>query len=121
MALFVGLSLTLTACGDDPDPEPPAPTLSVNGSASIEANGTVYGDITVTAENTDWSVEVTVYVRQDLRRSGIGKLLYRTLEESLQRIGILNMNACIAVPREAIVFRNGMVTKCKEKKTTKNR
>ena len=47
MALFVGLSLTLTACGDDPDPEPPAPTLSVNGSASIEANGTVYGDITV--------------------------------------------------------------------------
>ena len=59
MALIVGLSLTLTACGGDPDPEPPAPTLSVNGSASIEANGTVYGDITVTAENTDWSVEVT--------------------------------------------------------------
>ena len=54
MAFFVGLSLTLTACGGDP--EPPAPTLSVNGSASIEANGTVYGDITVTAENTDWAV-----------------------------------------------------------------
>ena len=60
MALFVGLSLTLTACGGgDDDPEPPAPTLSVNGSASIEANGTVSGDITVTAGNTDWSVEVT--------------------------------------------------------------
>ena len=63
MALIVGFSLTLVSCGpdddDDPVPEPPAPTLSVNGSASIEANGTVYGDITVTAENTDWSVEVT--------------------------------------------------------------
>ena len=54
MALIVGLSLTLVSCGPDDDP-----TLSVNGSASIEANGTVYGDITVTAENTDWSVEVT--------------------------------------------------------------
>lgn len=43
MALFVGLSLTLTACvGGDDDPEPPAPTLSVNGSASIEANGMVW-------------------------------------------------------------------------------
>ena len=56
MALIVGLSLTLVSCGPDDDP---VPTLSVNGSASIEANGTVYGDITVTAENTDWSVEVT--------------------------------------------------------------
>lgn len=48
----------------------------------------------------DWSVEVTVYVRKDSRRSGVGKLLYRALEDSLKRIGILNMNACIAVPKE---------------------
>ena len=86
-----------------------------------EILGYAYADKLKNRKAYDWSVEVTVYVRQDLRRSGIGKLLYRTLEESLQRIGILNMNACIAVPREAIVFRNGMVTKCKEKKTTKNR
>lgn len=58
MAVFVGLSLTLTACGSDKEPEL-VPTISVNGSASIEANGTVDGDITVTAENTDWSVDVT--------------------------------------------------------------
>lgn len=48
----------------------------------------------------DWSVEVTVYVRKDSRRSGVGKLLYLALEDSLKRIGVLNMNACIAVPRE---------------------
>jgi phosphinothricin acetyltransferase len=29
---------------------------------------------------------------------GIGKLLYMALEESLKNMGILNMNACIAVP-----------------------
>lgn len=48
----------------------------------------------------DWSVEVTVYVRKDLRRSGVGKLLYHALEDSLKRIGVLNMNACIALPKE---------------------
>lgn len=48
----------------------------------------------------DWSVEVTVYVRKDSRKSGIGKLLYHALEDSLKRIGVLNMNACIAIPRE---------------------
>lgn len=48
----------------------------------------------------DWSVEVTVYVRKDSRKSGVGKLLYQALEDSLKRIGILNMNACIAIPKE---------------------
>lgn len=48
----------------------------------------------------DWSVEVTVYVREDSRRAGIGRQLYHALEASLKRIGILNMNACIALPKE---------------------
>ena len=47
----------------------------------------------------DWSVEVTVYVRKDARRMGIGKMLYGELEKLLQGIGVLNMNACIAVPK----------------------
>lgn len=47
----------------------------------------------------DWSVEVTIYVRKDSRRSGVGKLLYHALEDSLKRIGVLNMNACIALPK----------------------
>ena len=48
----------------------------------------------------NWSVEVTVYVRKDSRRAGVGKALYHALEDSLKRIGVLNMNACIARPKE---------------------
>lgn len=47
----------------------------------------------------DYSVETTIYIRQDKRGLGIGKALYRVLEASLLDMGILNMNACIAVPR----------------------
>lgn len=48
----------------------------------------------------DWSVETTIYLAQDVRRQGIGRRLYLALEESLRRMGILNLNACIGVPRE---------------------
>lgn len=47
----------------------------------------------------DWSVEVTVYVKKEARRSGIGRMLYTALEDSLKQMGVLNMNACISVPR----------------------
>ena len=44
----------------------------------------------------DWSVETTVYVRMDEKRNGIGRRLYECLEQSLRKMGVLNMNACIA-------------------------
>ena len=44
----------------------------------------------------DWSVETTIYVRQDCKRQGVGRKLYETLETSLKSMGVLNMNACIA-------------------------
>lgn len=47
----------------------------------------------------DWSVEVTVYIKQSERRNGVGRALYKSLERVLNAIGILNMNACIAVPK----------------------
>lgn len=56
VALFVVLSLSFTSCSSSSDD--PEPTMSVNGTASIEADGTVIGDIMVTAENTDWTVNV---------------------------------------------------------------
>lgn len=46
----------------------------------------------------DWSVETTIYLDQDFRRMGIGRILYEMLEKELKDIGILNMNACIASP-----------------------
>jgi phosphinothricin acetyltransferase len=44
----------------------------------------------------DWAVETSIYVRMDLKRRGIGSLLYNALEEALKKQGILNVNACIA-------------------------
>lgn len=46
----------------------------------------------------DWAVETTIYVKQNRHKMGIGKLLYNALESSLKNMGILNMNASIAVP-----------------------
>lgn len=46
----------------------------------------------------DWSVETTVYIREDCKRKGYGKALYDQLERSLKGMGILTMNACIGSP-----------------------
>lgn len=46
----------------------------------------------------DWAVETSVYVRKDLRRQGVGRMLYDSLERLLSAQGILNMEACIACP-----------------------
>ena len=46
----------------------------------------------------DWAVETSLYVRQGVRRTGIGTALYAALETCLQEQGILNLNACIAYP-----------------------
>lgn len=44
----------------------------------------------------DWCVETTVYVREDQRKSGIGKKLYVELEKLLAKQNVLNLYACIA-------------------------
>ena len=44
----------------------------------------------------DWSVETTIYVREDKKGGGYGKKLYLELEERLKKQNILNMYACIA-------------------------
>lgn len=47
----------------------------------------------------DWSVETTIYLRGDQKRNGVGRALYNELERVLREIGILNMNACIALAK----------------------
>ena len=49
----------------------------------------------------DWAVETSVYVRNGLTRSGLGRLLYTGLETALAAQGITNANACIAYPAGA--------------------
>ena len=44
----------------------------------------------------DWAVETSIYVDQDCKRSGCGKLLYQALEKILKRQHISNLYACIA-------------------------
>lgn len=46
----------------------------------------------------DWSAELSIYIDKSYRRCGIGRKLYRTMEELLKEMGILNVNACIAYP-----------------------
>lgn len=46
----------------------------------------------------DWCVETSIYVSQEKKGLGIGKLLLERLESVCGRMGILNMNACIACP-----------------------
>lgn len=44
------------------------------------------------------SVEMTIYLRKDARRHGYGKKLYSLMENVLQEMRILNLNACIGYP-----------------------
>lgn len=64
----------------------------------------------------DWAVETSIYVRKESRRSGIGRLLYSALEETLSKQNFLNLNACIAytekedpfLPADSVKFHHSM-------------
>ena len=59
MIMLSTFSWSLSACSSDEDA--PSPVLSVNNTlVHVEANGLTNDDIIVTAENTDWSVDVKV-------------------------------------------------------------
>lgn len=50
-----------------------------------------------------WSVETSLYVRQDLRHQGLGSALHRALEEQLRRQHVCNLCACITYPNPASI------------------
>lgn len=61
----------------------------------------------------DWSVETTVYVKQDKHAQGFGKALYHQLEIELKNKQIVNMLACITYPNsKSIEFHSklGFIT-----------
>ncbi|SFB74079.1 GNAT family N-acetyltransferase [Butyrivibrio sp. YAB3001] len=73
---------------------------------AVDDNGKILGYAYATSfkgrKAYDWSVESTVYVREDHKRGGVGKKLYEALETSLAKMGILNVNACIAFLKEGV-------------------
>ena len=48
----------------------------------------------------DWCVETSIYLAKDMREKGIGKLLYKALEDALKEMHVLNANACITYVQE---------------------
>ncbi|MBR0596431.1 GNAT family N-acetyltransferase [Sinanaerobacter chloroacetimidivorans] len=46
----------------------------------------------------DWSVETTIYLKQDKRKQGVGRKLYEAMECILKEMHIINLNACIGYP-----------------------
>lgn len=46
-------------------------------------------------------MEASIYIASDARGQGLGRKLYDALERALRVMGVLNINACIAVPRTA--------------------
>ena len=66
--------------------------------AKDEILGYAYAGSFVDRAAYDWSAEATIYIRQDLHRLGLGRLLYDALEAVLRKMNILNVYACIAYP-----------------------
>ena len=51
-------------------------------------------------EAYSWCAETTIYLREDFRQKGLGRLLYDALEKELREMGFSNLYACVAVPEE---------------------
>lgn len=72
-----------------------------------EENGSILGYAYAGAFKSrcaySWSVESTVYVRQNFHKKGIGKMLYRDLLERLKSQGAVNVIGGIALPNAASV------------------
>ena len=54
-----------------------------------------------------WAAEVSIYLRQDRRRSGLGRRLYQSIEAISRRQNILNLEACIGSPDADDEYLNG--------------
>ena len=65
-----------------------------------EIVGYAYADTFKNKRAYDWAVETTIYVAEDCKKMGIGRLLYDELECLLKALNIVNLNACIAYPEE---------------------
>lgn len=46
----------------------------------------------------DWSAETTIYVKEENKKMGLGRMLYQALEDISKLQNIINLNVCIGYP-----------------------
>ena len=63
-----------------------------------ELLGYAYASAFKSREAYDWSVELSVYVKDGVQRQGVGRLLYTELEKIIYAQNVYNLCACIAYP-----------------------
>ncbi len=80
------------------------PYLVILKDGRIE--GYAYARAYIEREACDWSCETTVYLDHNSTGFGLGSKLYQALEEALQKMGIINMYAAVAWPREEDEYLN---------------
>ena len=66
-------------------------------------NGYVYASKHRERPAYQWSVDVTAYVREDARGTGVGKRLYQVLFDELVALGYFQAFAGVALPNDASV------------------
>lgn len=59
-----------------------------------EIAGFIYANTFKSRPAYSRTVEISIYVKMEKRKMGIGKALYEEMEKRLKQQGILNMNAC---------------------------
>ena len=70
----------------------------------VEKEGTIlgyaYAGVFKNRAAYDWSAEVTIYLKYDAVKCGLGRMLYEALETEMKKRGFLNLYACIGYPIE---------------------
>ncbi len=61
-----------------------------------ELLGYAYAHPLIRRKACDWAVEVSIYIRRDVRGKGIGRALYEALENALLLQNICTLEACVA-------------------------
>ena len=61
-----------------------------------ELLGYAYAHPLIRRKACDWAVEVSIYIRRDVRGKGIGRKLYEALENALLLQNICTLEACVA-------------------------
>lgn len=69
--------------------------------ADGEVIGYAYGSRFREREAYGWAAELSVYLRQDVRGGGVGRLLYSALIDLLRAQNITSVYGCVTCPNEA--------------------